>query len=142
MQSQVVIGKQFPLKITPLIESAKKSIKIVVFDWRWYANDPGNAVQLFNQSIIRSVKRGVAVQAIVNHDGIVAVLNQNGISAKKISIQGLVHAKLMIIDDSVVVIGSHNYSHNAFSLNQEISVILSDVPNIEDFNIFFNSLWS
>lgn len=141
MQNQVVIGKQFPTKITPLIDLAKKSLKIVVYDWRWYPNDPGNAVQLFNQAIIRASKRGVRVEAIVNHDSIVAFLNHEGISAKKISIQGLVHAKLMIIDDDIVVLGSHNYTHNAFCLNQEMSVILRDILNVEDFNIFFKSLW-
>ena len=141
MKNDVIIGNQFPDKVIPLIECAKKSIKIVVYDWRWYPNDPGNSVQLFNQAIIRAVKRGVKIQAIVNHEGMCAVLSQNGVAVKKIKVQGLVHAKLMIIDDNIVIIGSHNYSHNAFVLNQEISVILTDIENVEDFNIFFKTLW-
>ena len=141
MKYQVIIGKEFPEKVIPLIERAKKTIKTIVYDWRWYPNDPGNAVQLFNQAMIRAVKRGVKIQAIVNHEGVCTVLSQNGVSVKKIKVQGLVHAKLMIIDDDLVIIGSHNYSHNAFVLNQEISVILSEIENIEDFNIFFRTLW-
>ena len=142
MINDIIIGKQFPKKVIPLIESAKKSIKTVVFDWRWYPNDPGNAVQIFNQSIVRAVRRGVEVQAIVNNDSILNFLNENGIIAKKLNITGLVHAKLMIIDDNIVIIGSHNYTHNAFVLNQEISVALIDCQNIVEFNLFFNSLWS
>jgi len=142
MINDIIIGKQFPKKVIPLIESAKKSIKTVVFDWRWYPNDPGNAVQIFNQSIVRAVRRGVEVQAIVNNDSILNFLNENGIIAKKLNITGLVHAKLMIIDDNIVIIGSHNYTHNAFVLNQEISVALLDCQNIVEFNLFFNSLWS
>jgi phosphatidylserine/phosphatidylglycerophosphate/cardiolipin synthase-like enzyme len=141
MKSDVIVGKDFPKKVIPLIDLAKKSIKTIVYDWRWYPNDPGNAVQLFNQAIIRAVHRGVKVSAIANNDAVVAVLNANGISAKKISVQGLVHAKLMIIDDNVVVIGSHNYTHNAFILNKEISVILTDFDNFSDFDNFFQSLW-
>jgi phosphatidylserine/phosphatidylglycerophosphate/cardiolipin synthase-like enzyme len=141
MKNDVIVGKDFPKKVIPLIDLAKKTIKTVVYDWRWYPNDPGNAVQLFNQAIIRAVHRGVKVQAIANYDEVVAVLNANGISAKKISVQGLVHAKLMIIDDNIVIIGSHNYTHNAFILNKEISVALTDCENIEEFNIFFQSLW-
>jgi phosphatidylserine/phosphatidylglycerophosphate/cardiolipin synthase-like enzyme len=141
MKNDVIIGTAFPKKIIPLIDLAKKNIRTVVYDWRWYPNDPGNAVSLFNQAIVRAVRRGVKVQAIANNDAVVATLNENGIDAKKITTQGLMHAKLMIIDDNVVVIGSHNYTHNAFILNKEISVVLTDCENIDDFKIFFQSLW-
>jgi phosphatidylserine/phosphatidylglycerophosphate/cardiolipin synthase-like enzyme len=141
MKSEVIIGKHFPQKVTVLIDNAKKSIKTVVYDWRWYPNDPGNAVQLFNQSVLRAVRRGVKVEAVVNNENILSVLNDNGVVAKKILTPGLVHAKLMIIDDTIVVIGSHNYTHNAFVLNQEISVALTECDDVSGFNLFFQSLW-
>ena len=141
MKNDVIIGKEFPKKVIPLIDNAKKSIKACVYDWRWYVNDPGNSVQLFNQSIIRAVRRGVKVNAIANNDLIVSVLNENGVSAKKIDTAGLVHAKLLIIDDDVVILGSHNFTHSAFVVNQEISVALTGCENVSDFNLFFESLW-
>jgi len=141
MQNKIIVGKNFPIILIPLIDSAKKSIKIVVYDWRWYVNDPGNVVQLFNQAIVRAVRRGVKIQAIANNDFIIAVLNENGIIAKKLSVHGLVHAKILIIDDNFVVIGSHNYTHSAFVVNKEISVAFWDIPNIADYNSFFDSLW-
>lgn len=137
----IIIGKQFADKVIPLINGAKFSIKTVVYDWRWYANDPGNTVQLFNQAIVRAVKRGVQTQAIVNNDVILQTLKEVGIQAKMLQIAGIVHAKLMIIDDKTVILGSHNYTHNAFVVNQEISVALFDCENIADFNNFFDTLW-
>jgi phosphatidylserine/phosphatidylglycerophosphate/cardiolipin synthase-like enzyme len=142
MQNEVIIGKEFPDKVKPLIENAKSSIKIIVFDWRWYVNDPGNAVQLFNQTIVRASRRGVKISAIVNHADILTPLKENGIDVKKLNITGLVHAKLMIIDDNIVILGSHNYTHNAFVINHEISIILKECNVVKDFNIFFTSLWS
>ena len=65
-----IIGKEFPDKVIPLIDNAKYTIDIVVFDWRWYPQDPGASVQLFNQSIVRSVRRGVKVRAIANRNQI------------------------------------------------------------------------
>lgn len=141
MISQTIIGKQFPAKVSPLIEQAQKTIRIVVFDWRWYANDPGCLVQLFNQCIIRAARRGVKIQAIANNDFLISVLKQNGVAAKKITTNGIMHSKLMIIDDRIVVIGSHNYTQAAFTINRELSVALSDVENVADFNLFFDSLW-
>lgn len=141
MANEVIIGKQFAKKVIPLIEGAKFSIKTIVFDWRWYKNDPGNAVQIFNQTILRASRRGVKVEAIVNHLDIMTPLRENGIDAKILSITGLLHAKLMIIDDEIVIMGSHNYTHNAFVVNHELSIILRDSDIIKDVNLFFTSLW-
>lgn len=139
---QVIIGKDFPKKVIPLIDSAKQSIRTVVYDWRWYANDPGSAVQLFNQALVRAVRRGVKIEAIANNDDIISILVSQGIEAKKVILKNTIHAKLMIIDDLIAVVGSHNYTQNAFTTNQEISVILPLSEADEDFNRFFNSLWT
>ena len=136
-----VIGKDFPKKIIPLLDSAKQSINIVVYDWRWYPNDPGCAVQIFNQSLVRASRRGVKIKAIVNNDGIVEILKSLEINARRVVLKNIIHAKLMIIDDNIVILGSHNYSQNAFTLNQEISVILSVPEKDHDFSRFFYSLF-
>jgi len=138
---ETIIGSQFPQKVIPLINEAKKSIDIIVFDWRWYPNDPGNAVQLFNQTIVRAVRRGVCVRVITNSQEIVEILKNVGVQAKKLLTKNLVHAKIMIIDENLVVIGSHNYTQHAFQMNYELSVILRDAENISDFPNYFNKLW-
>ena len=48
---------------------------------------------------------------------------------------------MMVIDDDFVVIGSHNYTQNAFTMNRELSVIISNENTFCDFNNFFNTLW-
>ena len=138
---QAIIGKQFPKILIPKINDAKTSIKIVVFDWRWYSNDPANPVQLFNQSIVRAVGRGVVVSAIVNSDSIVGILTAVRVNAKKINTKGLVHAKMIIIDDKIVVVGSHNYSTMAFTQNHEISSLFEDAEIAKEYLLFFNDLW-
>ena len=126
----------------PLIEASKSSIKIIVFDWRWYPNDPGNPVQLFNQAIIRAKRRGVEVKAITNISEIVNTLNQQGCQAKKIETQKLVHPKLILIDDEIMVLGSHNFTQSAFTMNFEASIIINGRENLTDFLTFFNGLYN
>jgi phosphatidylserine/phosphatidylglycerophosphate/cardiolipin synthase-like enzyme len=138
---QTIKGSDFPKIVIPKINEAKKSIKIVVFDWRWYPSDASNPVQLFNQSLVRAVRRGVSVSALANNDSIVATLKAVGIDAKKVFTKNLVHAKLMIIDDLCVVIGSHNYTQNAFTMNHEVSVVFDDVETAKELITFFTSLW-
>lgn len=136
-----IIGKQFPEKVIPLVDQSKTTIKIVVFDWRWYPNDPANPVQLFNQAIIRAIRRGVNVFIIGNSQDTLKILADQGASCKKPGVKNLVHAKMMIFDDKDLVIGSHNFSQNAFTMNFEVSTYISDCPGIEEYLKFFNSLW-
>lgn len=138
---QPIIGKDFPTKVIPLLDAAKSIIQILVFDWRWYPNDPASPAQLFNQALVRAVKRGVIVQAVVNSEQLADVLNKIGIGAKKIKSKALMHAKQIVIDNKIVVVGSHNYSQNAMSTNYEVSVILDDLPDAKEFTQFFNTLW-
>jgi len=136
-----IIGNQFPEKVIPLIENAKKSIEIVVFDWRWYPNDPGSSAQLFNQALVRAARRGVKIRAIANNDEIINILKSVGIEAKKLISKKLLHCKLMIIDDETIITGSHNYTQNAFQMNLELSVILKVGDEVKRFLDFFNNLY-
>jgi phosphatidylserine/phosphatidylglycerophosphate/cardiolipin synthase-like enzyme len=138
---ETIIGKEFPKKVIPLIDQAKTSIDIVVFDWRWYPQDPGASVQLFNQAIIRAVRRGVKVRAIANNDEIVNILKQNGCEAKKLLTAKLVHPKIMIIDNEIAITGSHNYTQSAFQMNFEVSMILRGREEIKRLIEFFNNIY-
>ncbi len=138
---ETIIGKEFPQKVIPLIEQAKTSIDIVVFDWRWYPQDPGASVQLFNQAIVRAVRRGVKVRAIVNNNEILATLKSVGCQAKKLLTASLVHCKIMIIDDETAITGSHNYTQSAFQMNLELSTILQGREEIKRIIEFFNNLY-
>lgn len=141
MKCETIIANQYVKKVVPLIESAKDSIDICVFDWRWYANDVGELCQKFNQSIVSAVRRGVKVRALVNSEEIAAPLRKVGLAVKVHNSARLLHLKMMIIDQKIVVTGSHNYSKSAFNTNYELSVILSDNFDVFEFSNFFQTLW-
>jgi phosphatidylserine/phosphatidylglycerophosphate/cardiolipin synthase-like enzyme len=140
-QTIPIFGNQFPKKVIPLIEAAKNSIQIIVFDWRWYLTDASNPVSIFNQTLIRARRRGVKIEVISNAGDVVRILNSEKIIARKISTKDLVHAKMMIIDEKILVIGSHNYTQAAFTTNHEISSIIYDDEQITEYIKFFNALW-
>jgi len=141
MYADVIKSNHFTQKVIPIIDKAQKSIDIVVFDWRWYSDNLGSNIQLFNQSIIRAVRRGVRVQVISNSNDIIKTLSKNGVKAKKFISKKLLHTKLMIIDEKIVITGSHNYTMSAFNSNFELSVILYKLDNISEFSNYFLNLW-
>lgn len=136
-----IIGNEYPKKVIPLIDGAKFTINIIVYDWRWYQNDPGNPVQLFNQAIVRACRRGVKVRVIGNSEDILKILRSVGCDARRVISKKLVHAKLIILDDQSVILGSHNFSQSAFTMNQEVSVFIPDFPATPRLVSYFNSLW-
>jgi len=137
-----IIGKQFPAVGSAMIDVATCSVDIIVYDWRWYPQDPGGPAQQFNNAIINAARRGVKIRVLTNIEYVIKVLNDNKIEAKKIRSERLVHAKMMIIDGQHLIIGSHNYTQNAFTLNLEASVLIRNCPNIARFSKFFETLFS
>lgn len=137
----LIIGTEYPTKVIPLIEQAKKSIDIIIFDWRFYPCDPGNPMQRFNQAIINATRRGVEVRGVANMQDICEVMNKLGCKIRKLNTRRLVHVKLMIIDNEQVIIGSHNFTTSAFCVNYEISVILENINLINELKAYFNNLY-
>lgn len=138
---KAIISKQFPEIVIPLIREAKESIDIIVYDWRFYKNDPANPVSLFNSAIIDKSKKGVKVRCVVNSDGVKQTLNLLGCQAKVLDTKKVLHTKLIIIDKKIVVIGSHNYTQHAFCSNFEASALFELPTQDNDFVKYFDNLY-
>lgn len=136
-----IISNDYPKVVIPLLDSALFSIDIIVYDWRFYKHEPANAVSLFNTAILRAVKRGVKVRCLVQNVNVVSNLKNMGCDARILNSKRILHTKLLIIDKTRVVIGSHNYTQHAFTSNHEASifVVLKDQVNglVEYFNNLF-----
>ena len=135
---ELAIGREFPRKVIPLIEGAKKSISIIVYDWLWYPNEIGERVQLFNNAIVRANNKGIEVRVCVHKRLIYEILRRAGIKVKRLQSSKSLHVKLMIIDNEISIVGSHNYTKNAFNINDEASVILRDEKTARKFKEYFN----
>jgi len=136
-----IISKDFPKVVIPLIDSALYSLDIIVFDWRFYKNDPANPVSLFNTAIARAVRRGVNVRCLVQSAGVVDNLKALGCDARKLHSKRILHTKLLIVDKKRVIIGSHNYTQNAFSSNYEASIFVQLASEKNQLVEYFNNLF-
>jgi phosphatidylserine/phosphatidylglycerophosphate/cardiolipin synthase-like enzyme len=137
-----VIAQRYPLIVTPLIAAAKSNIDIIVYDWRWYPTVSGGAVSQFNAAIVAAAKRGVKVRALVTNDVVKNKLRSLGIDAKRLQSDRMLHTKMILIDDTELVIGSHNFTQRAFSLNEEASVLVSFGSADHEFKTYFEHLWA
>lgn len=137
---QIIIGREYPEVVTKLVKEARQSIKILIYDWRWYSDEVGSRIQKFNNEIIKASRRGVDVSVLVNSDFIGNPLAEQKIKVRKINSSRVMHVKMLIFDDKYLVLGSHNLTKNAFELNHEISVLIEDIEAINKCRKFFNQI--
>lgn len=142
MQTPIaLIGSDFVDGVLPLIAAAKENIRIVIFDWRFYPDQATSPVSFFNNALIGAVRRGVKARCLVQSEALKAQLLRLGFDVRIVHTRGLVHAKMLVIDDKKVVLGSHNYTQNGFSMNQEVSCAFEMEEEGNDFAAYFDRLW-
>lgn len=141
VKNKLIIGKDYASEVIGVIDEAKSSIKILMFDWRWYVEDFSCDVSLINQSIVRAVRRGVKVMTVTNYLNVIEQLKTLGIQAKKWDSSKLMHSKGIVIDEKIVIMGSHNFTKNAMSYNVETSIVVHDEAIAKNLSTYFDSLW-
>lgn len=139
--NELVIGKDYTQIILKAIDNAKASVYILMFVWKWRTRDPQSDISLINQAILRASRRGVKVFVFCNFSGMAEHLNTLGINAKAWQKTKLMHAKGILIDEKLLMVGSHNLTEPAMNFNVEVSALLYDVDVCQQFKRYFLSLW-
>jgi phosphatidylserine/phosphatidylglycerophosphate/cardiolipin synthase-like enzyme len=141
MEPISIIAQQYARVVIPLVQNADDSIRIIMFDWRWYPTISATPISQFNSEIVKAIKRGVSVKALVTNEGVATRLKAHGAQARTLHSKRTLHTKMLLIDDQKVVLGSHNFSQRAFSLNEEASIYVKMSSPQNDFVKYFDALW-
>lgn len=122
-------------KLEQLVLSAKESV-------RFYF--PYIADERFENTLFKASQKWVNIQGIVAKDfyneenDVIERFERTNIEMSFLKKDKL-HAKAMLIDESILYIGSINFSTYSFDENREIGLIIKDKKIIEDFKNIFNS---
>jgi len=146
------LGSDYPKVITPLVDQATTSIDILMYEWKWYGHTSAGGVQKLNLAICAAAHRGVRVQVLLNIESMghaitkintrtAGFLERAGCKVKFGQVGVATHAKMMLIDDRILVLGSHNFSMGAFKKNQEASIVVDGREDIGPYRQYFKDLW-
>lgn len=138
----LLVGEEYVQRVCALLDGAKHEVSVLMFDWRIYGQDSKANISLLNSAFSRAAGRGVVVRAVVNFPGAVAPLAALKINVRSLNLRKTLHAKILIIDSSIAVVGSHNFSLRALSSNLECSVCLVDLTIVKQLCKYFESIWS
>ncbi len=144
---------------TRLIDNAKKSINMVMYEIRWYGNPDSDYhdVSKLGKSLVNAKNRGCDVKIIMddgrgygfsNNDLVESAKNwKNYFESKGIEVRfdwsnETTHDKLIIIDDEIVIVGSTNWSQSALDYNHEANAVIVDNKVANEYEDYFQQLWN
>lgn len=131
----------FITKAAECVRTAKSSIKICAYAWVWYENSPTHDIQKFNYAIAQKAKLGVDIQAILNRKTQANYLRHYGIKTRTFPSDRTMHTKAILIDEKILILGSHNLSLLGTARNFEVSVLIQDVESCLQFDEYFTKMW-
>lgn len=139
--TELILDNDYTKKAIEFIQDAHREIRICAYAWRWYDNAPDDKIQKFNIAIVQAIQRGVTVRALVERVNEGSVLKRYGISVQALNTNRTLHTKAILIDDTTLIVGSHNYTMRAQHDNFEASIATQDTECCLQFENYFDRLW-
>ena len=79
----------------------------------------------------QEVDKNQAAVAWLQHQGVVVVQDEPKVTS---------HAKVILVDDRLALVGSHNWTRSAMTRNREVSVLVADRASIEELVAWFSGI--
>jgi len=146
-------GQAFIQVLIKMIGQTKYSLEVMQYQWNFYSGKPNSLIQKLNRTVMAQAEAGKKVRVLLNKEGrgthLMAInmkaqryLGEAGIKVKMGRSFPINHAKLWIIDDDAVILGSHNLSSRSVTVNNEASVLIKSRAVAVEFKRYFNLLWN
>ena len=126
-------------QIVPLVQGAQESIDILAFSLT--SDDLANALLLKSGQGVNVRAVFDAEQVDSNTGGKYRVLQDAGLDVRRDTLEGLMHHKVIVVDNQVVLFGSYNFSNNAEHKNDENVVIVYDAHLAGEFTQEFEGIY-
>ncbi len=140
--------------VLDLLDRATRSVHAVLYRVSVYTGYPDSIANELLDALVRAAGRGVDVRVLIDDcqfyaDSAAANLTsalylyQHGIQVRFDWPNETTHAKLLVVDNAHVVLGSTNWNYYALERNVEANVALLSMPAVADvFEEFFEVLWA
>ena len=146
---QLVTDAQYFQVARKIIQEAKSSIQVMMFEMLYYDRYPDSPSNLLIRELINAKKRGVKVEVILEvRKGRDRMSEQNRQTGRVLSTGGVeviydplfktTHAKLMVVDGHLTLLGSTNWTYDALSNNNEVSTLIRSKEVARELIDYFN----
>ncbi len=149
---QLLTDEQFLPAALILVAAAKKSIDISTFKAELTTKPRGRRLIKLFDLVIEKSRLGIPVRFLISKreeyghiplTNLFAVreLKRNKVQVRHLRNSRLCHAKILIIDGDIAVLGSHNLSIRSCHNNFEMSVCITDPYIVGQIKGIYTSVW-
>jgi phosphatidylserine/phosphatidylglycerophosphate/cardiolipin synthase-like enzyme len=132
---EIIKDNTFQKVLVDLLYNAKKEILISTFRLQYTEKHYAHKLSEIWQALIQAKKRGIEIKILSNGTGrsnftlnsnarALSFLRSNGIDVFYSAKRRLIHAKVIIIDQCMILLGSHNITFRAIQSNFEVSLLI------------------
>lgn len=148
----LIRNEAYVADIGSVLERARENVKVAMF----FATGTSaqSAVRPLVHKLVALHKGGVHVQVLLDTDDEGDVFGSRHINkpvANELTAAGievlfdqpnrLLHSKIVVVDDKIVCVGSHNWTHASFTKYEELSVLIEAPPIAKYYADRFAMLW-
>ena len=131
---------------------ATTSISLCTYAAKYYRGKSHNPVNDFFNALRRAAQRGVNIRLLLNGDFsnepectnnvfIIRYFKNPNFHAALAGKSTRLHSKLILVDEHITIMGSHNLSLRAHRSNFETSILIDSQPTTREFLNHFERLW-
>lgn len=141
--------KEYLGKLLQILDNANKSVYVVMYVVKYDPREVDDPVNTILEKLVELRGKGLDVKIVVDdetyesYQDTIEYLKYNNIPVKlDESRSRTTHAKIVIIDEEVVLIGSHNWTESALSNNHETTLMVYSKDLAEQVVDYFYRIWS
>lgn len=151
--AEVLIDRRYMQRVLPLMESAERCLRVAMFQMMVRGRSAKRTSRELVDKLAAKGLEGKDVRVIVNvapGKARVAAINRDAakwlmertVYVRCLGARRICHAKLVLVDERIAVIGSHNWGVGSLTGNFEVSVVVEDVGQVKRLAEHFDGLWA
>ncbi len=146
---QVVIDAQYFQVAKKMIQEARSSVRVMMYEMGYYEKYPNTPTNLLIRELIEARKRGVKVEVILEvKEGEDRTTKRNRQTGKMLLKGGVevvydsplktTHTKFLVVDGELTLLGSTNWTFYAMTNNHEAAVLIRSKEVARELVDYFN----
>ncbi|MGB9816311.1 MAG: phospholipase D-like domain-containing protein [Desulfurococcaceae archaeon] len=136
-------------KLLHVLDNANKSVYVVMYVVKYDPREVDDPVNTILEKLVELRGKGLDIKIVVDdetyesYQDTIEYLKYNNVPVKlDESGSRTTHAKIVIIDGEVVLIGSHNWTESALSNNHETTLMVYSKDLAKQVVDYFYRIWS
>lgn len=147
--AQIVTDRDYVPVAMRELQNARESVHVVMFSATRYNSKlyKDSSINQLLSALANARARDLDVRVIVDdwptgNPSAKKFLEESNVAVKAaLDENSTTHAKLIIIDGRIVIVGSTNWSYHSVEKNHEANIILYDEDIARQFESYFEGLW-